>query len=92
MSTDEIKFLLEVSARCKDVDFMHKVLAAAVEGVLQEAKEQREYAVDMETIAAMALNQRLFKGKGDFIAQKLNKNKGRSSICWEKQIDKLESK
>ena len=46
-------------------------------------------AADMEATAAMALNARLFKGNQNFIADKLEKWKGKTALRWDDQIKAL---
>jgi hypothetical protein len=46
----------------------------------------------MEVIASMAMNTRLFKGNENFLAQKLEKWNGKTSLRWDDQIAKLKEK
>ena len=47
------------------------------------------YRACMETVAAMALNQRMFKDNKTFIADKLEKHKDMNSLRWDDQIKEL---
>jgi hypothetical protein len=58
-------------------------------GINAELDRQRTHAVDMETVAAMALNQRMFKDNKKFIADKLEKHKDMNSLRWDDQIKEL---
>ena len=92
MNIDEQKFLSEVAHRSKDPVMMQNIILAAVAGVKRRAEEVREHAVDMETVASMALNTRLFKGNERFIADKLEKWKHMNSNRWDDQIKTLREK
>ena len=92
MNIDEQKFLSEVAHRSKDPVMMQNIILAAVAGVKRRAEEVREHAVDMETVASMALNTRLFKGNERFIADKLEKWKHMNSTRWDNQIERLREK
>ena len=92
MNIEEQKFLMEVAARSKDPAMMQRIVLAAIGGLQVKAKEVREHAVDMETVAIMALNTRLFKGHETFIADKLEKWKHMNSNRWDAQIERLREK
>ena len=92
MNIDEQKFLSEVAHRSKDPVMMQNIILAAVAGVKRRAEEVREHAVDMETVASMALNTRLFKGNERFIADKLESWKHMNSNRWDDQIKALREK
>ena len=92
MNIDEQKFLSEVAHRSKDPVMMQNIILAAVAGVKRRAEEVREHAVDMETVAIMALNTRLFKGNERFIADKLESWKHMNSNRWDDQIKALREK
>ena len=89
---DEIKFLSEVAHRAKDPVMMHAIIMSAVNGVRQNAEEVRKHAVDMEVIASMAMNTRLFKNNQKFIADKLESWKHMNGLRWDDQIAKLKEK
>jgi hypothetical protein len=92
MNIEEEKFLHEVAVRSKDPVMMQNIILSAIRGLQVKAKEVREHAVDMETVASMALNTRLFKGNETFIADKLEKWKHMNSNRWDDQIKRLREK
>jgi len=92
MNIDEEKFLYEVATRSKNPSMMQRIIMAAISGVKLHAEEVRHHAVDMETVASMALNTRLFKGNETFIADKLEKWKHMNGLRWDDQIKKLREK
>lgn len=89
MTEDEMKFLSEVAHRAKDPVMMQSIIMSAVGGVRRNAEEVRKHAVDMEVVASMALNTRLFKGNEKFIADKLEGWKHMNGLKWDEQIAKL---
>ena len=89
---DEIKFLSEVANRAKDPVMMQSIIMSAVNGVRQNAEEVRKHAVDMEVIASMAMNTRLFKGNEKFLADKLESWEHMNGLRWDDQIAKLRNK
>jgi len=92
MNIDEHKFLLEVEHRAKDPETARAIINFAITGMHDRAVENREHAVDMEVIANMAMNTRLFKGNERFIADKLEKWKHMNGLRWDDQIKKLREK
>ena len=92
MNIDEHKFLLEVEHRAKDPETARAIINFAITGMHNRAVENREHAVDMETVAIMALNTRLFKGNERFIADKVESWKHRNSNRWDDQIKALREK
>ena len=92
MSEDEIKFLSEVAHRAKDPVMMQSIIMSAVGGVRRNAEEVRKHAVDMEVVASMALNARLFKGNEKFLADKLESWKHMNGLKWDEQIARLREK
>jgi hypothetical protein len=92
MNIEDQKFLSEVAHRSKNPLMMQNIIIAAIAGVKLHAVEVREHAVDMETVASMALNTRLFKGNERFIADKLEKWKHMNSNRWDDQIKRLREK
>ena len=92
MTEDEIKFLSEVAHRAKDPVMMHAIINSAVGGVVRHAEEVRKHAVDMETVAIMAMNTRLFKCNEKFLADKLESWEHMNGLQWDDQIAKLRSK
>ena len=92
MNEEEMKFLSEVAHRAKDPVMMQSIIMSAVGGVRRNAEEVRKHAVDMEVIASMAMNTRLFKGNEKFLADKLEGWKHMNGLKWDEQIAKLREK
>ena len=92
MNTEDIKFLSEVAHRAKDPVMMQSIIMSAVNGVRQNAEEVRKHAVDMEIVASMAMNTRLYKGNELFIADKLESWAHMNGLRWDDQIAKLKAK
>jgi len=92
MNIEDQKFLSEVAHRSKDPVMMQSIVLSAINGMKRGAEEVRSHAVDMETVASMALNTRLFKGNETFIADKLEKWKHMNSNRWDAQIERLREK
>ena len=92
MNTEDIRFLSEIAKRAKDPVMMHAIIRAAVDGVVRHAEEVRKHAVDMETVASLAMNTRLFKNNEKFLADKLESWKHMNGLRWDDQIAKLRSK
>ena len=89
MNTKEFDFLYQIAQESKDPAMALKILQAVVSGIVVEAEQSRAHAVDMEVVANMAMNTRLFKGNESFIADKLDKWKHRSAVKWDDHIKKL---
>jgi len=89
MTNEEHKLLADIRSKCADPVWVDHVIHAAVEGMVMYAKRQRAFAVDMETVAALALNARLFKKNEKFIADKLQMNHDACSLDWSEQIERL---
>jgi len=92
MNEEDIKFLSEVAHRAKDPVMMHAIISSAVGGVVRQAEEVRKHAVDMEIVASMALNTRLFGGNEKFLADKLESWAHLNGLRWDDQIAKLKAK
>jgi hypothetical protein len=92
MNTEDIRFLSEVANRAKDPVMMHAIISSAVGGVVRHAEEVRAHAVDMEIVASMAMNTRLFKNNEQFLADKLESWEHMNGLRWDDQIAKLRSK
>ena len=92
MNNEEFKFLAEVAHRAKDPVMMQSIIMSAVNGVRRNAEEVRKHAVDMEIVANMAINTRLFKGNEKFLADKLESWKHMNGLRWDDQISKLKEK
>lgn len=86
---EEIIFLQSIRAYCTTPGQSGKVIGAALAGIHAELDRQRNHAVDMETVAAMALNQRLFKTSKKFIIDKIERHKDMNALRWEDQIKEL---
>ncbi len=88
---DEMKLLGAVSrAVSDDPVFLEKVLRAGINGMMQESMASRRHASDMEAIAAIALNARMFKNSKNYIAQLLQKWEGtRNALNWKAHIQEL---
>jgi len=92
MDDDTVKFLSEVAKRSQDPQMMRSIVNSAIGGCERGARLAREQAADMEVVAAMALNARVFKGNENFLAQKLEKWKDQTALRWDDQIEKLKEK
>ena len=92
MNEEDIRFLSEVAHRAKDPVMMQSIIMSAVNGVRQNAEEVRKHAVDMEIVASMAMNTRLFKGNEKFLADKLESWEHMNGLRWDDQIAKLKEK
>ena len=92
MTQDEMNFLSEVARRAQDPVMMQSIIMSAVGGIRRNAEEVRKHAVDMEVIASMAMNTRLFKGNEKFLADKLEGWKHMNGLKWDEQIAKLREK
>jgi hypothetical protein len=92
MNEEDIKFLREVAHRAQDPEMLKSILLSAVGGVSRHAEEVRKHAVDMEVVASMAMNTRLFKGNELFLADKLESWKHMNGLKWDDQIAKLKEK
>jgi len=89
MDDDTVKFLSEVARRSQDPTMMRSIINSAIGGCEYNARKECERAADMEVVASMAMNTRLFKGNQKFLADKLEKWKGRTALRWDDQIAKL---
>ena len=92
MNEEQMKFLSEVANHAKDPVMLQAIIMSAVGGVRRNAEEVRKHAVDMEVVASMAMNTRLFKGNEKFIADKLEGWKHMNGLKWDDQIAKLREK
>jgi hypothetical protein len=90
ISDEDFKFLVSVKEYVKSNPHMVNSAIQAIQSGLTDAfTEASERAADMEATAAMALNARLFKGNEKFIADKLEKWKGKTALRWDDQLKKL---
>jgi hypothetical protein len=92
MTEDEIKFFAEVRRRSQDPDVMRQIINVATRGLEDKMYQTRNHAVDMEVVASMAMNARLFKGNEKFLADKLESWKAFNGLRWDDQITKLREK
>jgi hypothetical protein len=92
MTEAEEKFIREVRVRCADPRMLRLVIGAAIGGCEDAAFTTMQRAADMEVVAAMALNGRVFKDNKNFLAQKLEKWNGQTSLRWDDQIKALKEK
>lgn len=89
MTPDDLEFLSEVASRSQDPVMMRSIINSAIGGCEHNARKANERAADMEVVAAIALNGRVFKHQHTFIAQKLEKWEGKTSLRWDDQIKEL---
>ena len=86
---EEVVFLQSIRAYCTTPGQSGKVIGAALAGVHAELDRQRNHAVDMETVASVSLNARMYKGSKKFIANLLEKHKDMNALKWDEQIKEL---
>ena len=89
MTHEDMEFLSEVAHRAKDSDMLKSILLSAVGGVEAEAREALKHALDMETIAIMCLNNKLYKTNQKYIADIAEKWQHRMGMRWDDQIKEL---
>ena len=89
MNEKQVEILNQVAQHSKDPEMLLKILQAIVHGITTEAQESRKHAIDMEVIASMAVNTKLFRGNESFIADKIEKWKHRNGLRWDDQIKEL---
>jgi len=92
MDDDTVRFLSEVAKRSQNPQMMRSIINSAIGGCERAARLACEQAADMEVVASMAMNTRLFKGNEKFLADKLNKWKNKTALRWDDQIAKLKEK
>ena len=73
----------------KDEDAIGWAIKGINDGVRLAAQQARQDQADWEVIANMALNKRLLDGHELFIADKIDKLKGRASCRWDWYVEKL---
>ena len=86
---EEQRFLAAIQTFCITPEKMHQVILRATIGIANQNAKVRNHAVDMETVAAMALNARMYKGSKKFIANLLEKHKDMNALKWDDQIKEL---
>jgi hypothetical protein len=89
MTLEELEFLEAVARRSQDPNMMRSIINSAIGGCEYNARKANERAADMEVVAAMSMNARVFKGNENFLVQKLEKWQGQTSLRWNDQIEKL---
>lgn len=92
MTPEELEFLEEVASRSQDPNMMRSIINSAIGGCEYNARKANERAADMEVVAAMSMNARVFKGNQKFLAEKLEKWKGKTSLRWDDQIAALKER
>jgi len=92
---EEFHFLNTVRDACSnscDADIILKVVSIALQALASKGQRARDHAVDMETIAYLALNNMLFKdNNAQFISKKLGMWKQSNALNWDEQIEKLKA-
>jgi hypothetical protein len=66
------------------------ITEAMTAGLKECAQLNKQHASDMETVAAMSLNARLFKGQESYIASLIRKWSHKNTIKWDDVLTKLE--
>lgn len=90
---EEYEVLLKIRQHClRQPEFITRVVNAAFGGLVDQNEVYRSHASEMENVAMMALNGRLFKGNEHTIADKLDKWKDFNGLNWDKQVAKLRKK
>jgi len=92
MTEEDLIFLNTVRVKAKDPAMLQNIILYAVAGVVANADEIRRHAVDMETVANMAMNTKLFKGNEKFLANKLEQWKHMNALRWDDQIERLRAR
>jgi len=92
MTQDEMEFLYQVrSWIAEKPQRMGMLVSAATAGIEDQLAKAHERLADMEVVAAMALNGRVFGGQKLLIAEKLRKySSGRTALSWTTCIAELE--
>ena len=86
---EELAFLASVQTFCNTPEKMHQVILRATIGIANQNAKVRAHAVDMETVASVSLNARMYKGSKKFIANLLEKHSGMNALKWDDQIKEL---
>lgn len=86
----DLKFIVQLKNYVRQKPQMVSALVEVIQdGITEALKEATERAADMESVAAMALHNKLFKGNELFIADRIEKWRGRCSIKWDDTLAKL---
>ena len=86
---EEVVFLQSIRTYCTTPGQSGKEIGAALAGIHAELDRQRAHAVDMETVASVCLNTRMYKTSKKFIANLLEKHSGMNALKWDDQIKEL---
>ena len=86
---EEQRFLAAIRTYCSTAERVDKTIRYAVAGIQLESERIRAHAVDMETVASVAMNARMYKGSKKFIANLLEKHKDMNALRWDDQIKEL---
>ena len=86
---EEQRFLAAIRTYCSTAERVDKTIRYAVAGIQLESERIRAHAVDMETVASVSLNARMYKGSKKFIANLLEKHKDMNALKWDDQIKEL---
>ncbi len=92
MTPEDIEFLSEVASRSQDPTMMRSIINSALGGLEHNARKANERAADMEVVASMSINGRVFKNNKNFLLQKLEKWQGKTSLRWDDHIKELKGK
>lgn len=93
MKIEDMQFLASIEAWVnKNPDKMHLVVNAAQSGLTQRLSDMHLRAVDMETVAAIALESKLLKTKYWYLVELLKKWAGKTSLNFDTLIKELEQK
>ena len=86
---EEQRFLAAIQTFCNTPEKMHQAILRATIGIANQNAKVRAHAVDMETVASVSLNARMYKGSKKFIANLLEKHASMNSLRWDDQIKEL---
>ena len=86
---EEQRFLAAIRTYCSTAERVDKTIRYAVAGIQLESERIRAHAVDMETVASVSLNARMYKGSKKFIANLIEKHSGMNSLKWDDHIKEL---
>jgi hypothetical protein len=90
MKLEHLQFLASVEDFVKkNPELMGQLIQAAQSGVNARLQETHSRAVDMETVAAIALDARLFKKRQWHLAELLSKWEGRTNLVFTELVTKL---
>ncbi len=91
MTSQELRLLQEIHEKLvESPEFASNIYSSMSEGLQESAKQAKYRAADMETVAYLSLNEKLFKSQRSYIASLLTKWEGKTSLVFTKIIKKLE--